>query len=202
MEEAPELSREIVAEAIQLNPALAAQISAAIAPAAGPAIGIWPIVGGIGGVGAAGAAAAGGGGGGGSGGGATVPGPLTPQVPVFNGSDEYANQEGLALVRAQDAYDRGLTGKNVVVGVLDTGLDVSHPEFAGQIAPGGFDFIGGTVSMSDPHGHGTHVSGIIGARKDDNAIHGVAYDAKILPIRILNASGNGTLSDAQMSTLR
>ena len=121
-----------------------------------------------------------------------------PPPPDFE-TDEYLAQEGLVLVNASDAYDRDGSGQNVIIGVIDTGLDVSHPEFQGQVAPGGFDFILNTATMSDPFGHGTHVSGIAAARKDDVGMHGIAYNADILPIRIFEETGSTTLTDAEIA---
>ena len=72
-------------------------------------------------------------------------------------------RRSLSLINADGAYQRGLTGSGVIVAILDSGLDVSHPEFAGQIASGGFDFVDNTSAMTDPNSHGTHVSGILGA---------------------------------------
>lgn len=200
----PELAQAIVDEAVSLNPDIAEEIVTAateaggedvIVPAAGP---LTPLVGVL-----AGAAAAGGGaaavvsgvGGDGGDGGAPPP-PVDFETPEFNA------QEGLGLVNASDAYLRGLTGEGVIVAVLDSGLDVTHPEFAGQIAPGGFDFVDdcefsdpGCAGATDPNGHGTHVAGIIAANKDDVGMHGVAFNSRILPLRFLNQFGTGPLSD-------
>ena len=103
------------------------------------------------------------------------------------------------MVNAADAYVRGLTGKGIVLAIFDSGLDVTHPEFQGQIAPGGYDFVLDTPDMTDPNGHGTHVSGIAAARKDDVGMHGVAYDAKLLPIRLFSAGGSLAVSDAELA---
>ena len=81
----------------------------------------------------------------------------------------------------------GSTGKDVVVAVLDTGLDLDHPEFSGRIVDG-YDFVSDDNDPEDEgiSGHGTHVSGTIAGANDGVGITGVAYDAKIMPIRVLN----------------
>ncbi len=195
----PELAQAIIDEAASLNPSLAEEIvvaaTAAVVPAAGPAFPIIGVIAGVAGVGGGAAAAAGGGGGGG--GGSAAPAPS----PVGLGTTEFDAQEGLGLVNATEAYERGLTGEGVIVAVLDTGLDVTHPEFAGQIAPGGFDFVLGTDEMTDPHGHGTHVSGIIAANKDDTGMHGVAYDAQVLPLRIIDGAGFVVVDDGELAAV-
>ena len=73
--------------------------------------------------------------------------------------------------------------------MVDSGLDITHPEFAGQIAPGGFDFVDLGADMTDPHGHGTHVGGIIAANQDDVGMHGVSFNAQLQPFRIFNEFG-------------
>src|SRR5439155_11431455 len=55
------------------------------------------------------------------------------------------------------------TGAGQIVAVVDTGVDAAHPDLAGQVAPGGFNFVGDNSDTSDPAGHGTHVAGTIAA---------------------------------------
>ncbi len=194
----PGQAEAIVEEAKRLKPALEGDILAAavsgggdvaVAPAAGPVAIVAPI---LGAAAVGGAAAAAGGGGGGSSGdtGTTTP---PPPDPVEFETAEYFASRSLGTVNASSAYARGGTGQGIVVAVLDTGLDLTHPELQGQVAPGGFDFTY-TTGMVDPQIHGTFVSGLIAAKKDDFAMHGVAYDAKILPMRIFDGLGNPTTS--------
>jgi len=80
--------------------------------------------------------------------------------------------------------------KNVCV--LDTGVDSTHPDLAGKIIEG-FDFVNNDADPMDDDGHGTHVSGIIGAVQNNlKGIAGVAYNAKIVAVKVLNAQGWGT----------
>lgn len=82
-------------------------------------------------------------------------------------------------------------GAGVIVAVLDSGYDFTHPDLIGQSVPG-WDFVNDDNNPADDNGHGTHVSGTIAA-KTNNAlgIAGVAYNAKILPVKVLNAAGSG-----------
>ncbi|QLF71637.1 S8 family serine peptidase (plasmid) [Peteryoungia desertarenae] len=122
---------------------------------------------------------------------------------------EFDSNYGLGLIGAQKALDLGLTGKGVVVGVIDSGIDrtaggVSHPEFAGRIDPRStslfhwFDpnaavaaqdvsagFVRPADASEDGEGHGTHVSGIIGAGQNGFGMQGVAPGASILSIQAL-----------------
>lgn len=92
------------------------------------------------------------------------------------------------MINAAQAYSLGFTGKGVTVGYLDSGIEAKHPEFAGAIA-GGFDFNTDTpyangqgIDADPPAGHGSHVAGIIGARRDGAGMHGVAFDSQLFAV--------------------
>lgn len=79
------------------------------------------------------------------------------------------------------------TGKGVTVAVVDSGVDSSHADLAGQVLPG-IDLVDGTgTGQTDPVGHGTTVAGLIAGRNDDGrGVAGLAPKAKILPVRVLD----------------
>ncbi len=84
-------------------------------------------------------------------------------------------------------------GAGVTVAVIDTGIDANHPDLAGQIAPGGYDFVGKDTDPRDGNGHGTHVAGIIAAAANNGeGVTGIAPKAKIMPLRVLDDSGRGS----------
>ncbi|AFK06865.1 subtilisin-like serine protease [Mesotoga prima MesG1.Ag.4.2] len=84
------------------------------------------------------------------------------------------------------------TGAGVKVAILDTGIDPSHPDLAGRVSEG-VDFTG-IGSSFDDNGHGTHVSGTVAAIYSNNdGVYGVAPDATLVPVKVLSASGSGTL---------
>ncbi|WP_405101331.1 type VII secretion-associated serine protease mycosin [Micromonospora sp. NBC_01412] len=90
-------------------------------------------------------------------------------------------------LRASIAW-RTSTGRGVTVAVIDSGVDGSHPDLAGQVLPG-IDLVddGDTDDGPDPVGHGTTVAGLIAGRDDDKrGAVGLAPDAKILPVRVLD----------------
>ncbi|MFE9654046.1 type VII secretion-associated serine protease mycosin [Micromonospora sp. NPDC006431] len=89
-------------------------------------------------------------------------------------------------LRAKTAW-RGSTGRGVVVAVIDSGVDGSHPDLAGQVLPG-IDLVSPDgADGPDPVGHGTTVAGLIAGRADDDrGVVGLAPDAKILPVRVLD----------------
>lgn len=120
------------------------------------------------------------------------------------------SQWGLDQVRAEGAWPTS-TGAGSVVAVIDTGVDLHHPDLARQLVPGittvdcpgdaatcgDGDWVGpdGVAEPEDPHG--THVAGIIAATADNGiGIAGVAPDAKIMPVKSLDAGSGSTLDIA------
>lgn len=92
---------------------------------------------------------------------------------------------GKKQIKASHAYSRGWTGKGVKVAVADTGYDLDHTEFVGQVFATK-DYTG--TGMDDAHGHGTHVLGSMIAKKNNSGTHGVAFDATAAVIKIGNSS--------------
>ena len=80
----------------------------------------------------------------------------------------------------------------VVIGVLDSGVSPTQPDLAGQLAAG-HDFVDGDDAPADGLGHGTHVTGIIAALHDNGiGIAGVAPNAKVMPLRVIDDHGDAT----------
>lgn len=100
-------------------------------------------------------------------------------------------QWALRVLKAQDVWDQGYTGEGIVIGLLDTGVDGTHPDLQGQLVTG-YDPVYDEEILpdedSDTYGHGTHTAGIIAAKKDDQGVTGLAYNAKIMPILIFYPS--------------
>ncbi|GAB3796548.1 hypothetical protein GCM10027605_04690 [Micromonospora zhanjiangensis] len=79
------------------------------------------------------------------------------------------------------------TGQGVTVAVIDSGVDGSHPDLAGQVLPGTDLVRESGDGQFDPVGHGTTVAGLIAGRRDDSrGVVGLAPEAKILPVRVLD----------------
>ncbi|MEZ5848822.1 MAG: S8 family peptidase [Geminicoccaceae bacterium] len=96
---------------------------------------------------------------------------------------EYHSSGALAPVNASSAYGVGATGSGEVVAVIDTGIDTTHSEFSGRIHSASTDIIGSRNVLDDEGDHGTPVSGVIAARRNTTAMHGMAFDAQLLAIR-------------------
>src|SRR4051794_26068108 len=101
-----------------------------------------------------------------------------------------AQQWGLDMINADAAHSTS-TGSGTVVAVIDTGVLASHEDLAGQLVAG-HDFIQDDGTPQDENGHGTHVTGIVAAAANNGkGIEGVAPGAKVMPIRVLDANGEG-----------
>ncbi|KDR78150.1 hypothetical protein GALMADRAFT_224528 [Galerina marginata CBS 339.88] len=116
------------------------------------------------------------------------------------------------LTGVDKLHAQGIIGTGIKVGIIDTGIDYTHPSLGGAIGPGhkvigGFDFVGdaydGTntpVPDNDPldqcNGHGTHVAGILGADPGNLFnISGVAFGASLTSYRVLGCAADGTVTD-------
>ena len=87
-----------------------------------------------------------------------------------------------------DAYAPGGSGAGVTVYVVDTGIDAAHVEFGARVAPGFTAFSDGR-GFDDCNGHGTHVAGIVAG-----STYGVAPSAALVPVRVLDCHGSGSVS--------
>jgi subtilisin family serine protease len=108
----------------------------------------------------------------------------------------FPKQWGLDQIHAPAAWARGDKGAGVTIAVVDTGVDLGHPDLSSKLVAGA-DFQAGKDDCppgpQDENGHGTHVSGIAAAVTDNGiGVAGTAPDAKIMPVRVLDADGSGT----------
>jgi subtilisin len=99
----------------------------------------------------------------------------------------------ITMVGADSAWQGGVTGLGVKVAVIDTGIYLNHPDLAANIK-GGYNAINPKKSANDDNGHGTHVAGIIAAINNNIGVVGVAPQASLYAVKVLSASGTGTLA--------
>jgi serine protease len=120
----------------------------------------------------------------------------------FPNDPKYRFQWHLDQIGMPDAWPRG-TGRGVTVAVIDTGVAYRDrgafkqvPDLAQTEIVEGYDFVHKNAYPVDDHGHGTHVAGTI-AQSTHNGIGvaGVAYRARIMPLKVLSAQGFGSVAD-------
>ena len=110
--------------------------------------------------------------------------PSTPDLSMARGEDFFVNA-GLTL-EPHAVLKR--TGAGVTAFILDTGIREDHSEFSGRVLPG-FSVINDGNGTTDCNGHGTHVAGIVGGR-----LYGVAKQVTLVPVRVMDCAGVGTVS--------
>lgn len=105
---------------------------------------------------------------------------------------------GFASINFHNKVPSTLTGKGVKIAIIDTGVDVTHPDLK---VKGGFCSLDETISTSpctnsyiDDNGHGTHVAGVIGAIDNQIGLVGVAPGAELYAVKALDSEGSGTTS--------
>lgn len=139
------------------------------------------------------------------------------EVSTFNNvADSGGNSWGYEMVKAPEVWEKGYTGKGIVVAIVDTGVDYNHDDLNSNIwrNPGeiagdgidndgngriddifGWDFVDNDNDPMDLNSHGTHLAGVIAAEKNSFGITGVAYNAQIMPVRVLDENGGGRSSN-------
>jgi serine protease len=103
----------------------------------------------------------------------------------------FPKQWGLTQINAPAAWQHGYRGAGATIAVVDTGVDLSHPDLQGRIVAG-TDLAASSAcpGPQDENGHGTHVAGIAAADTNNGiGVAGTAPDASIMPVRVLDASG-------------
>jgi C1A family cysteine protease/PKD repeat protein/subtilisin family serine protease len=130
----------------------------------------------------------------------------------------YPQEWGLEKIKVPHAWDRTTGSGDIIIAVLDTGIDYTHPDLSGALwsntreIPGnlidddgngfvddtiGWDFFGNTNDPMDGNGHGTACAGVIGARGNNNlGISGVLWNTKMVPLKVIGPDGYGYESDA------
>jgi len=107
---------------------------------------------------------------------------------------DFRRQWNLESIGVTDAWQTS-RGRGVTVAVIDTGVSRVSDLKQTELVPG-YDFVNDRQNANDDHGHGTHVAGTVAQSTNNNhGVAGIAYEAKIMPLKVLAASGGGTTSD-------
>ena len=97
------------------------------------------------------------------------------------------------IVGGGDAYSAGYRGAGARIAVIDTGIDLDHPDLAESIdTDAGLNCFDDEVPPNDGHGHGTHVAGTAAAPLNDIGVVGVAPEATLVPIKVFDDAGNSS----------
>lgn len=122
---------------------------------------------------------------------------LLAAVPVGASNDPYWDRLwGIHKVGAEQAWTTGM-GEGVTIAVVDTGVDPAHEDLRDNVVAGR-DFVRDDDDPKDENGHGTHVAGTAAAVANNGiGVAGVAPRAKIMPVRVLNKDGRGSLADVE-----
>jgi subtilisin family serine protease/putative cell wall-binding protein len=116
------------------------------------------------------------------------------KIVSINVSDPmYADEYNLNITNVPEAWSSGAAGQGITIAVLDTGVDLNHPDLKNKLV-GGYNAILDSTDLKavqDDNGHGTHVAGIAAAELNNSGIVGVAYQAKIMPVKVMDKAGEG-----------
>ena len=107
---------------------------------------------------------------------------------------ELDNSWGVKRIGAGLVHDSLNKGAGVKVAIIDTGIDYNHPDLSSNYR-GGYDFVNDDNDPMDDHGHGTHVAGTVAALDDGIGVVGVAPEANLYALKVLNSGGGGSYSD-------
>jgi hypothetical protein len=101
-------------------------------------------------------------------------------------------QTYLGPIQAEKAWDTVTANRSITIAIVDTGVDLDHPDLKSNLVPG-YNLIDEKKPPEDDHGHGTSVAGVIAAAGNNRSgIAGILWNARIMPIKALEADGSGS----------
>jgi thermitase len=115
------------------------------------------------------------------------------QVHALEEPDDsfYSSQWAYPIIQAPRAWDITTGSSAVIIAIVDSGVDLTHPDLVSKLVAG-YDYIDNDSTPQDLYGHGTHVAGIAAAATDNGlGVAGTSWGARIMPVRVLDASGRG-----------
>jgi serine protease len=130
---------------------------------------------------------------------------MVPNDPYYEKYQWHLDNDVYGGIGMEDAWDLS-TGTDIIVAVLDTGVAYEDyqegrkryyqaPDLAGTSFVAGYDFVNNDAHPNDDHAHGTHVTGTLAQTTNNNlGVAGVAFNARIMPVKVLDESGSGYYS--------
>lgn len=101
-------------------------------------------------------------------------------------------QQHLAVINAFEGWQVERENRDMIIAILDTGVDLSHPDLKDNLVPG-INLIDRSKPPQDDNGHGTQVAGVLGAKGNNKlGVAGVLWSSKIMPVKVLDKEGEGT----------
>jgi thermitase len=120
---------------------------------------------------------------------------------IFPNDPGHPSQWGPSKIMAPSAWDVTTGSSDIVIAILDTGVDLNHPDLNDKIVPG-WDFANDDNDPQDDHEHGSHVAGIAAAETNNaTGIAGISWQARIMPVKVLDENGDGFYSDVAEGVL-
>jgi subtilisin family serine protease len=120
---------------------------------------------------------------------------------VYPSDPGWVNQYGLTAIRAPQGWQITTGSPAVMIAIVDTGIQLSHPDLSAKIVSG-YDFVNGDAVANDDNGHGTHVAGIAAAQTDNGVgVAGVSWGALLMPIKVLDSAGNGSYGNVSQGII-
>lgn len=107
-------------------------------------------------------------------------------------AEDYEKLWGMPSINADKAWEITCGDPNVIIAVVDSGLDLEHPEFADHEIIAAYDATEEGFDVQDKHGHGTHVTGTAAANGRSGKLAGVAWDCPVMPIKVMDSKGTIT----------
>jgi subtilisin family serine protease len=120
-----------------------------------------------------------------------LPIPPAPAAGTNYNTTEYQSSNGVVATNPITAYNSGASGRGVLIGIVDSGIDLNSPEFGSpgfgsRISTASRDVVSGRP-LQDANGHGTYVAAVAAASRNDSGVQGVAYNAALLIARTDNS---------------
>jgi thermitase len=126
---------------------------------------------------------------------ASIPPAGLEQITATPDDPSLSKQWAHTLMQSKPAWDISTGSSSIIIAIIDSGIDETHPDLAAKIVPG-YDFVDDDTNPHDENGHGTHVAGIAAAITNNTiGVAGMDWQARIMPVRILDYYGATNSAD-------